>query len=205
MKAARIIGLILCFTHSAKAIDRSPFLERAQVIKATDGDRLVRLARNTIVKVVRYGDTAPLASRVEREAPAPFGVFVTLVNHRGVTRGCFGSMESMGRTLSELVVEAALGASRYDVRVRPIANSELDELQVIVSLVGPQVPVVTMSEVDPERHGLLIRAGSRHSVLLPGEARTSKWQLKRSLRQVGIQRGQPYDMFRFRTVTIYEP
>jgi len=204
----RVLLLFCCLVStvcSADAADDSPFLERARAIKATDGEHLVRLARTTLTSVVRDGQLDPPVPAVRHERGAPFGVFVTLVNRRGVTRGCYGSMEPMGRTLSEITVEAALGAARYDIRVTPVAAAELHELQVIVSLVGPTVPVLTMSEVDPERHGLLVRAGMRHSVLLPGEARTSRWQLKRSLRQVGIRKGEPYDMFRFRTVTIYEP
>jgi AMMECR1 domain-containing protein len=201
-----IIALgILCVLHPAYGADESPFLEQARAVKAVEGDRLVRLARTTLTRVVRDGQLDPVVPIQNNERGAPFGVFVTLVNGRGVTRGCYGSMEPMGRTLSEITVEAALGAARYDVRVTPVSPAELHGLQVIVSLVGPTVPVVAMSEVDPERHGLLVRSGTRHSVLLPGEARTSRWQLKRSLRQVGIRRGESYEMFRFRTVTIYEP
>ena len=198
-----LAGLLVC--GSASAIERSPFLERALAVKATQADRLVDIARRTLTRVVRDGKLEGLAQPPSDEAPAAVGVFVTLVNRRGVTRGCFGSMEPMGRSLTELVRDAAVGAARYDQRVRPLAEAELPNIQIIVSLVGPQVPVIAMSEVDPERHGLLVRAGDRHSVLLPGEARTSRWQLRRSLRHVGIRRTDPYQMFRFRTVTIYEP
>ncbi len=192
----------------ASAPVETPLEGAARVVVAERGPALVQRARVTLERAVLTGDTEPrVAHRVGDLAP--FGVFVTVVapgpdGRPGETRGCFGNMESRGRTLDELVEEAALGAARFDPRVRPIAARELPGLQVIVSLVGPTVPILTVSEVDPKRQGLLVRAGDRRSVLLPGEAKTATWQLRRSLRQAGIRRGEPYELFRFQTVTLYE-
>ena len=113
-------------------------------------------------------------------------------------------MEPRGRSLEDLVTEAAVGAARFDPRSKPVRAGELEQIQVILSIVGPMVPVVSVSEVDPKRMGLLVRAGSRGSVLLPGEAKTARWEYERNLRQAGIRKGEPIEMFRFRTVTVYE-
>jgi len=138
-----------------------------------------------------------------RRRPAPFGIFITLVR-AGKVRGCYGTMEPLHRSLEALVTEAALGAARFDPRSKPVTARELNKIQIILSIVGPTVPVVSIAEVDAKREGLLLRKGDKHSVLLPGEARTASWQLTRSLRQAGIRPGQSYEMFRFRTVTVYE-
>lgn len=193
-------GLML-FVAALTPADESPFLEQARSLKGIEGARLMELARVTLDRVVEDGDMDPALPK--KETPAPFGVFVTLVK-RGTVRGCYGSMEPSGKTLEQLVVEAALGASRFDPRSKPLRGDELAQVQIIISIVGPTVPVVTMSEVDPKIDGLMVRAGDRKSVLLPGEARTGRWQLKKNLRQAGIRRGQSYEKFRFRTVTIYE-
>ncbi|MFT7621105.1 MAG: AMMECR1 domain-containing protein [Myxococcota bacterium] len=199
-----VLPLILLTTLPAAA-DESPFLERARALKASHGAYLSRVARETIEMVVDEGNLEPQPSSLSKTTtPAPFGIFVTIVVG-SKTRGCFGTMESRGKTLEELIVDAAIGAARFDPRVTPLRQDELARALIIVSIVGPSVPVLAMSEVDSKRNGLLVRApGDRNSVLLPGEARTTGWQLKRSLRQAGIRRGEPYEMFRFRTVTIYE-
>lgn len=192
------LAMLLPLSSSA---DQSPFLERARELKAAHGVAMVVLARSTLEEVVLRGNMDPPVP-AEGE-PAPFGVFVTLVKN-GSVRGCFGSMEPRGRTLEQLTVEAAMGAARFDVRSKPLRQSEVASVQVIVSIVGPTVPVVDISEVDAKRQGLLVRSGDRASVLLPGEAKTAGWALKRSLRQVGIKRTDPREMYRFRTVTVYE-
>lgn len=200
---ALAVLLALACALPARA-DDSPFLRQARALAGTDGHRMVVLARDTLTRVVQDGVLDPeIPTPAAGRTPAPFGVFVTLV--KGTTvRGCYGSMDPVGKTLEELVVEAAVGAARFDPRSRPLGAAELGRVQVILSIVGPTVPVLTMSEVDPKREGLLVRSGSRSSVLLPGEARTSTWQLRRSLRQAGIRAGEPVEMFRFRTVTVYE-
>lgn len=197
MKAAL---LLLWLAVPARA-DESPFLEEARQLAAAEGPRLVRLARATLEGAVVRGELQPAV--VGPQHPAPFGVFVTLVSGK-ITRGCFGSMEPRGRSLEELVTEAAVGAARFDPRSRPVRAGELDHLQIILSIVGPMVPVLSVAEVDPKRMGLLVRSGSRGSVLLPGEARTARGSYDRNLRQASIRKGDPIEMFRFRTVTVYE-
>ena len=204
----RALLVVMLLSASAGTQDRqvshSPFLEQARTVAATHGKALITLARQALTRAVSHGDLEPrLASLKGGQTPAPFGLFVTLVK-QGHVRGCWGTMEPHGPTLEELATEAAIGAARFDHRSKPLSQHELGQVQVIVSLVGPMVPVLTIDEVDPKTHGLLVRSGERASVLLPGEAKTASWQLRRSLRQAGIKRKDPREMFRFRTVTIYE-
>lgn len=199
---ARLLIALAIFGASGPASASEPgFLTTARVVVARHGGELMSLARKTLDAAVLRGQLDPAVP--EPGTPAPFGVFVTLVKGKE-TRGCFGSMEPGGKSLEALVIEGAVGAARLDPRVKPVSSSELAEVQIILSFVGPTVPVLTMSEVDPKRHGLMVRAGERRSVLLPGEAKTATWSLRRNLRQAGIGRRDPYEMFRFRTVTLYE-
>ncbi|MBT9560576.1 MAG: AMMECR1 family protein [Myxococcales bacterium] len=199
---ARLL-LVLAFLSASRAASASEpgFLTTARVIVARHGSDLMALARRTLDDAVLRGELDPTVEAPG--TPAPFGVFVTLVKDKE-TRGCFGSMEPGGKSLEALVIEGAVGAARLDPRVRPLSSAELQTVQIILSFVGPTVPVLTMGELDPKRHGLMVRAGERRSVLLPGEAKTASWSLRRNLRQAGIRRREPYEMFRFRTVTIYE-
>lgn len=197
------VGALAAPVGTASA-DESPFLEQARLLKSTDGVRLVTMARAILEGVVLEGELDPAIPVPEsKQKAAPFGLFVTLVKGKQ-TRGCYGSMVPTGRTLEDLLVEATVGAARLDPRSKPIHQRELDHIQIIVSIVGPTIPVLEISEVDSKREGLLVRSGDKRAVLLPGEAKTGRWQLKRSLRQARIRRGEPREMFRFRTVTVYE-
>lgn len=198
-----LVLAMLARTGAASASE-PPFVAEARGVVAEHGQGLLTLARRTLEEVVDRGIIDPeLTIPAAAQTPAPFGLFVTLVRG-GVTRGCYGTMDPLGKSLERLVMDAAVGAARFDPRSRPIRQDELRDLQIILSFVGPTVPVLTAAEVDPKRHGLMVRSGERRSVLLPGEAKTASWSLKRNLRQAGIRRAERYEMFRFRTVTLYE-
>lgn len=205
-RVAPLIGALLCLLVCAGAAVAAPwgtaFRETADPVAALEGRALVRLARAALEAAVRgepLPDPPPEASR----EPAPFGVFVTAVRNRKV-RGCFGRMDPGGASLAEMVVEAAHGAARLDVRNKPIAPGELGSINLIVSLVGPAEPVESIGGVDPWTMGLLVRADTRSAVLLPGEARTARWQLAESRRKAGIAPSESVQMFRFPTLTLIE-
>ncbi|GMV43101.1 MAG: hypothetical protein AMXMBFR64_48170 [Myxococcales bacterium] len=177
------------------------FREIAEPVAITDGRALVALARAALEAAAR-GEPLPEPPTAGRD-PAPFGVFVTAVRDRKV-RGCFGRLDPGGGSVAEMVIEAAHGAARLDVRNRPIMPGELRELDLIVSLVGPIEPIESTASLDPWTMGLLVRADSRAAVLLPGEARTARWQVAESRRKAGIAPGEPVQMFRFPTITLIE-
>ena len=202
VKLAPLLIALALLLPGASTAHEAPFAATARLVVARHGADLLRLARQTLVTVVDRGVIdPPIPVPPQDQHPAPMGVFVTLVRN-GTVRGCFGSMDPQGKTLEALVVEAALGAARFDPRSKPVRQAELSELQVILSLVGPTVPVLSIAEVDAKHQGLMVRAGEKRSVLLPGEAKTASWSLRRNLRQAGIRRREHYEMFRFHTVTL---
>lgn len=178
------------------------FREIAEPVAITDGRALVALARAALEAAAR-GEALPEPPPEAGKEPAPFGVFVTAVRDRKV-RGCFGRLDPGGASVAEMVIEAAHGAARLDARNRPIMPGELRELDLIVSLVGPIEPIESTASLDPWTMGLLVRADSRAAVLLPGEARTARWQVAESRRKAGIAPGEPVQMFRFPTITLIE-
>lgn len=199
-----LLTLVLCAlaVPAAAAPWGAAFRETADPVAALEGRALVKLAREALDAAAR-GEPLPEPPPELRGEPAPFGVFVTAVRDRKV-RGCFGRMDPGGSSLAEMVVEAAHGAARLDVRNRPIAPGELRAVNLIVSLVGPAEPVESIAAVDPWTMGLLVRADTRSAVLLPGEARTARWQLAESRRKAGIAPSEPVQMFRFPTLTLIE-
>lgn len=131
------------------------------------GDPLVKLARETIEKYVR-----------ERRLPEPHlppgnwpdraGVFVSLHKKDGSLRGCIGTISPTQRTLAEEIVRNAVSAATQDPRFYPVEPDELDDLEISVDVLGKPEPVSDVSELDPKRYGIIVRApDGRQALLLP--------------------------------------
>lgn len=162
------------------------------------GRMIVRYARSVLVEKL----TGKKALRPEINLP-PAGLFVTLVKNRAV-RGCYGSLSPEGQDLFDQIRDYTIGAATQDFRKTPIHPSELQDLVIILSFPKSLEPVSNVYEVDPKQQGLLVRSGSRAAILLPGEARTARWQLEEARRQAGIGSKENVELFRIHTWTIYE-
>ncbi len=135
----------------------------------------------------------------DRRLTVPGGVFVTITRD-GKTRGCWGTVHPQRATLAEEIAVASVKALRYDYRHQPIARSEWPALRFYVSLVGPMVPVASAAEISPLRDGLFVTARGRGGVLLPGEARTARYQVAECRKKAGLKPREPALMYRFATV-----
>ena len=131
------------------------------------------------------------------------GVFVT-ITEEGKTRGCWGSVEPQTENLATEIALDTRKALFDDYRFRPVNPAELKKLRFYVSLVQALEPVEDWRVLRPMQEGLLVSSGGRGGVLLPGEARTSIWQVNECRRKAGIMPGKPVRMFKFKT-TVYGP
>lgn len=145
----------------------------------------------------------PSAGSLDSRLKVPGGAFVTIVLD-GQTRGCWGTLHPQRPMLAQEIAAAAVAALRIDYRHRPIARHEWPELEFYVSLVGPLEPIDSIGAVRPKYDGLFVTNGRRGGVLLPGEAKTARWQLAEARRKAGLRPGEPAAMFRFPTV-VYGP
>ena len=121
------------------------------------------------------------------------GAFVTLKKH-GALRGCIGTLECR-RTLAEEIARVAVCAAREDPRFEPVRASELDELDIEVSVLGP------LEEIDPRdpaaivigRHGLVVEQGRLRGLLLPQVAPEWGWDRETFLAHTCTKAGLPPD------------
>lgn len=158
------------------------------------------IARSAVRAYLADGSMPSGAPRgVDRRLLAAGGVFVTYAQ-QGATRGCWGTVHPQQPTLAEAIGVAAIKALRYDYRHPPISGNEWERLDMFVSLVGPLTPAVHPGALSPMREGLFVTARGRGAVLLPGEARSARYQVAECRRKAGIKPGEPVLMFRFPTV-----
>jgi len=154
---------------------------------------LVEIARDAVAEHVagRTGGTP----RVE-DLPEASGAFVTL-KKKGELRGCIGTLECRA-PLAEEVARVAVCAAREDPRFEPVRASELDEIDVEVSVLGP------LEEIDPFDpaaivvgvHGLVVERGYRRGLLLPQVATELNWDREAFIAHTCLKAGLPADAWR---------
>lgn len=117
------------------------------------------------------------------------GVFVTL-HVKGRLQGCIGVTEP-SEPLGEAIVRCAVSAALEDPRFTPLKESQLEELNVEISLLSVLAPILPEA-VETGRHGLLVVNHAQRGVLLPKvatEHRLTREQfLEETCRKAGLPR-----------------
>ena len=163
--------------------------------------------QRTLVDIARAAVRAGVTGR-EPDVPSidalpqATGAFVTLKKH-GELRGCIGTLECR-RSLAEEVARAAISAALEDPRFSPVRPSELDELDVEVSVLGPLEPIdpTDPSAIEIGRHGLVVEHGGRRGLLLPQVATEWKMDAHTFLAHTCAKAGLPGDCWR-KGATVY--
>lgn len=162
----------------------------------TQQRELVQIARDAVTRSVT-GRPAAAASAIALDVmPEASGAFVTL-KKSGQLRGCIGTLECR-RTLAEEIARAAVSAAREDPRFEPVRVSELDELDIEVSVLGP---LEAIDPRDPDaiiigRHGLVVEQGRRRGLLLPQVAPEWGWDRDTFLAHTCTKAGLPADAWK---------
>ncbi len=164
---------------------------------------LTEVARRTLQY---YFDTDRLKTgsltKLAQEFPAdhsgvrPTGVFVTL-SKNGKSRACWGSL-TPDKDLIKSTIYATIGALTREYRFTPVRSAEWKELKVQVTLVRSLEPIRRISQQNPMLDGLLVRAGGKSGILLPGEASDAHYQLVQCKLKAGIRPGEPCQLYRIR-------
>ncbi|MDX2085721.1 MAG: AMMECR1 domain-containing protein [Candidatus Melainabacteria bacterium] len=123
------------------------------------------------------------------------GVFVTF-SHNGQSRACWGTVFPEHADLITATVEATLGALTQEYRYPPIRASEVETLQVQVTVVRAVEAIRNIREQNPFRDGLMVRAGGKSGVILPGEATDAHTQLIQACLKAGIGPSDTYQLYR---------
>ena len=121
----------------------------------------------------------------------PAGAFVTLnntgarVQREGRLRACMGVIEAR-QPLLDAVVQAAVWATR-DPRFPPLAASELDEIEVEVSVLSPMREIESFKLIEVGTHGVLMTKNGQRAVFLPQVAVEEGWNRDTMLEHLSSQ------------------
>ncbi|MEW5702811.1 MAG: AmmeMemoRadiSam system protein B [Candidatus Zixiibacteriota bacterium] len=122
------------------------------------------------------------------------GVFVTL-KRDGHLRGCIGYVRPY-KPLIEAVWEMAESAALRDHRFLPVEPSEVDDLEIEITVLSPLQKVDSPDDVLVGRHGLIIARGHRAGVLLPQVPIEQDWDREMFLSQTCLKAGLDPDAWK---------
>src|SRR5262245_3063282 len=162
----------------------------------TDRELLLRLARAAIVAHVTrvYDPESALRSLQSAILERPGGAFVSL-HRRGDLRGCIGHIQA-NEPLGLVVPRCAVSACSSDPRFPPIAQAELPDLEIEISLLGLFEPIASSGEIEIGRHGLFVEQGWHRGLLLPQVATEWQWDADTFLAQTCRKAGLPHDAWK---------
>ncbi|MCF8029832.1 MAG: AmmeMemoRadiSam system protein A [Desulfohalobiaceae bacterium] len=118
-----------------------------------------------------------------------YGVFVTL-KIGGQLRGCIGHIWA-DEPVHENVANMAKQAAFSDPRFPPLGRTELEQIEIEISIMSPIEPCPDPEAVVPGRHGLVIQKGVHSGLLLPQVASEHNWDRETFLSQTCVKAGQP--------------
>jgi AmmeMemoRadiSam system protein A len=156
--------------------------------------KLLDLARQTLEDFVRK----TLRPRAAIDDPhlqmRGLGVFVSL-HAKGELRGCIGIVSGSG-PLYENVMELTEAAASRDRRVKPVRRSELDKVNIDISILSQLKTIDDPLSLQIGEYGLYVAQGSRHGVLLPQVATEYQWNITTFLEQTCLKAGLCKDAWR---------
>jgi AmmeMemoRadiSam system protein A len=157
---------------------------------------LVRLAWASVRAAV---EQQPLDEELAPASPQLllYGAFVTL-SRDGQLRGCMGLVGRVAAA-AELVAEAARLAATGDPRFPPVELTEVNRMELEVSLLTPLEWLSANSlpgAVRVGEHGLVVERAAARGLLLPQVAVEWGWDATRLLEETCRKAGLPRDAWR---------
>jgi AmmeMemoRadiSam system protein A len=122
------------------------------------------------------------------------GLFVTL-QIDGMLRGCIGYIQGF-KPLRSSLFEMAEAAAFQDHRFMPLTESELDRIEIEISILTELTEVHDYQDIIIGTDGILLKHGMRQAVFLPQVAPEQGWDLETTLRHLSRKAGLPPNAFK---------
>ena len=168
-------------------------------MKEKEESTYVKLVRETIENYIKQGKiiTPPL-DLPEEMINQKAGVFVSLKKN-GNLRGCIGTFMPIQENIAQEIIKNAISAAVDDPRFSPVIASELGDLTISVDVLSLPEEIFDVSELDPEKYGVIVSSGYKKGLLLPDleGVDTVEEQLYIAKRKAGIYPDEKVKLFRF--------
>ena len=135
------------------------------VIADEDKKKLLEEARNSIASIFTGKKLPKLNYDKDHLFNSRKGAFVTLTK-KGMLRGCIGYIIS-SKPLIETVRDAAVQAAIHDPRFPSLDESEMEKIEIEISILSEPFPMNSYDEITLGEHGLILEEMGRRALLLP--------------------------------------
>ncbi len=135
-------------------------------------NKLLQIARNSIETYLKTGKKLTVSEQ-DPVLLKQMSAFVTL-NEHGELRGCIGNLvgsQPLYLTVRDMAVEAATG----DPRFSRVNLSELETIEIEISVLSPLEKIDSVDKIQLGVHGVLVRKGFNSGVFLPQVATETGW------------------------------
>ncbi len=175
--------------------------QRMQANKKTEVHKIVRLAMDAVEAFVESGKVISPEEAPEELLKTRAGAFVTL-KQGGQLRGCIGTIGPTKATLAQEIIANAIAAATEDPRFSQVESEELTQLTYSVDVLGEPEAIDSLSQLDPERFGVIVKSGRRRGLLLPNleGVDSAQRQVAIAKSKAGIVPGEDVELFRFQVV-----
>ncbi|MEJ2595759.1 MAG: AmmeMemoRadiSam system protein B [bacterium] len=171
----RVVGYFaLALYRSSPPTDQSFYLDE------DDKQDLLTIARFTLDEYIALGEIPDLNPKQFSEALQTFaGAFVTLTKNDKL-RGCIGRFNPE-QPLYQTVQEMTISAATQDYRFQPVRPSELDLIDLEISVLTPLKKIEDINEIELGKDGIYIVKGNKSGTYLPQVATDTGWTLEEFL------------------------
>ena len=149
--------------------------------------KLIELSRRALESLVLGSARQEAAIADPYLESDDYGAFVSL-HKQGELRGCIGDCAPRS-PLYETVIEMTEAAASRDSRVEAVAESELGNIRIEISVLSPLVRTEAPLALEVGKHGLYVVRQGRRGVLLPQVATQYRWNIKTFLEQTCVKAG----------------
>jgi AmmeMemoRadiSam system protein B/AmmeMemoRadiSam system protein A len=142
-------------------------------LKEEEKDRLLKRSRHVLEALANDQKPERPGKYLSDSVEAHLGAFVSLYRD-GKLRGCIGNLESelpLWKVIDQMTWSAAMNDSRFS----PVTSDEVDELSIEVSVLSPLRKISDISEIEPGKHGIIVKKGGRSGTFLPQVASKTGW------------------------------
>jgi len=179
---------------TSKIQDRGPKPEN-DLLNDSQKRELLNIASAAIGSYARHG-AIPEFNVSDERLNRKEGAFVTL-RENGKLRGCVGQVFPSEKPLWRVVRDMAVAAAFGDDRFEPVRPDELDDLDYEISVLSVPRKIDDWRNIEPGKHGVIIRKGTRGGVFLPQVAQETGWSLEEFLSRLCFQKaGLPPDCYK---------
>lgn len=157
------------------------------MLNQTEQQAALKLARQTLEKYFKPQTQVETDYKQQSVFQEKRGVFVTL-NKQGQLRGCIGLIETSDINLGEAISKMALAAAFNDNRFESLAERELSEIEIEISVLSVPQKIKDVSEIVLGKHGVIVKKGYNSGVFLPQVAEETGWTKAEFLSELCTQK-----------------